>query len=164
MGLRSGLASLQSKPNHKSVEGVKSLFCQATTLKHHGFGEDLWRGVGQNTNYSICRPGQKVKGPFDLCHCHPGLHHKEINITFSDCSIFICQNNVKNHTMWFPRVFLKKYSVSHDWSVPMRKITNLSCTLKWVNLQILKVPKTYFLLCVYISIYTVYFMPNAVTA
>lgn len=38
---------------------------------------------------AVCKPGEELQEMFDLCHCQPGLHYKELRWTITHKKIFI---------------------------------------------------------------------------
>jgi len=50
----------RSELNRKSLEGAERPYCPATAPKPEGSGEGLYREVGQNPCWSVCKPGQEL--------------------------------------------------------------------------------------------------------
>jgi len=66
-------------PDLNPIENLWRELKVCIVLKHHCSRGDLNGGMGQNTSYSVCKPGQDLQETFDLCHCQQRLCYKVLS-------------------------------------------------------------------------------------
>ena len=91
----SGLPSLQTRPNRKSLAGAESPYCPATAPKPEGSGEGLYGGVGQNPCCSVCKPGQELQETYDLCNCNQRFLYQILSSAFLIYQILMSCNKMQ---------------------------------------------------------------------
>ncbi len=115
----SGLASLQTWTNIKSMEGAETLCCPATAPKPERSGEDLYGGVGQNPCCSVCKPDQELQETSDICNFKQSFLYPILRSIFLLYQIVISCNKMEiNYVKSIQCEFFVKFflvdSVSHS--------------------------------------------------
>ncbi len=94
--------------------------------------------MGQNTSNSVWKPCEDLQKTFELCHCQQRIYNKVLRWNFVIDQILIFHHNLQRNSLKILLCdFLDffSYFVSHNWGIPMMKITGLSHLFKWENLH-----------------------------